>query len=51
MMSTMSTGDQEPTCSGSSCPVLVTLIAADIPGATLSESLDSHTSIVVVVSL
>ena len=40
-MSAMSTGDQEPTCS-SSCPVSVTLTAADIPGATLSEPLESH---------
>ena len=41
-MSAMSTGDQEPTCSSYLCPVSVTLTAADIPGATLSEPLDSH---------
>ena len=42
VMSAMSTRDLEPMCSSSSCPVSVTLTAADIPGATLSEPLESH---------
>ena len=45
VMSAISTGDQDPTCSSSSCPVSVTLTATDIhyvPGATVSEPLESH---------
>ena len=42
MISVMSTGDQKPTCSSYSCPISVTLTAADIAGATLSEPLESH---------
>ena len=42
-MSMMFVGDQESTTgSSASCPVLVTLTAADIPGSTLNEPLESH---------